>query len=415
MAEKRQALAVCLLIAIALVGTYFIIVDKSQFLQYSSASLNFSLQNQTDQPLDFSFFLHIASGGKLDFNNTETSYLHGNFTVWKISDGSGVEVDCNSLAPSDYLSFVTQQIKVTPLFQGIEDTEMSLSFSSGNLSDFDYNGVISLFNNQGISVGSRYYFNIRLNQYGGELRHYDRSFSPYLNALIAVTTTLFIGIVAMITWHRAKWFPIITVSILLVILFLYVFVGSGYEIFAKARNWGWLSIPFSVLLHGYDWHIFGNLVYFTVLSVLLESFLIMRGQPRRKDIGWWYFLPLFSPIFFIPIWQGFGLSLSIEAMTWTLWAYIIRNHDELITNKTRTFLAVLAGIPSSIFLGWVVSYSFGFDSNLYDGSEAFGHIFFGVASCVVVSIVAFRSEIRQKLKGAMSRIGRSMKESSKKE
>jgi len=398
--EKRQALAVCLLIAIALIGTCFVILDKSQFFRYGSASLIFTFQNQTNRTLDFSFFLYIGYAG-FNFSGSETSNLHGNFSVSKIPDGSGIEVDCSDLAPSGFLSFTTQQVKVTPLLRGLDNTKMDLTFRFGNLSDFGYDGVISLLNNQGVSVASRHYFTVRLSQNGGELRHDDRTSSRYLNALIAVVTALFIGMVAMIVWHRARWFPIITVSIVFVTLFLYVFVGSGYEIYEG--NWSQLFIPLSAFIHGFDWHIFGNLVDFTILSVLFESFLRMKDQWMKKGMFWWYFIPLLLPTALVVTpWSGFGLSLSIEIMTWALWAYIISNYTELVTNKIRTFLAVLAGIPSYLFLGWVVSYSFRSYNNPYDNLEALLHIVFGILSCVGVLLVVSRHGIKQKLKKAIS-------------
>jgi hypothetical protein len=386
-AEKRQALAVCLLIAIAVIGTYFVILDKSQFFQYSSASLIFTLNNQTNRTLDLSFFLHIGNGGVFNFNGSGTSKLHGNFSVYVISDGSGVEVDFNDLAPSGYLSFETQQIKVTPLLRGLGDTEINLSFPFGNLSDFAYDGVISLLNDQGISVGSRYCYTVRLSQNESEPRYEDRTSSLYLNALIAVVTVLLIGMVAMIAWHRARWFPIITLSIVFVTLFLYVFVGSGNEIFEG--NWSRLFVPLSVFIHGYDWHIFGNLVFFTIVSVPFESFLRMKDQWMKMSMFWWYFLPLYIvPVLVATLLGGFGLSLSIEIMTWSLWAYLVSNYKELITNRIRTFMAVLAGIPSYTFVSWVVPFLFGsYNNDPYNASEALLHIVFGIVSAVGVLLV----------------------------
>jgi hypothetical protein len=277
-----------------------------------------------------------------------------------------------------------------------------VSFTQGNESDFSYNSAVSLLNDQGISILSRYYHTVRLNQGTNYLRYEDRATSPiYLNVLIAVMTTFFIGVGAIMVWHKARLLPIISVFILLVTLALYVFLGSGFEI--NGRNWWWL-FPLSVFVHGSDWHIIGNLVYFMILSVLFELFLKMKAQWLRRDMTIWYFLPLFIPIIvYIPNLFGnqqfgFGLSYSIEIMTWTLWAYIISHYHELIKNRICLLMAILSGIPSFTFLGWVVSFSFGFSSDPYDSSLAVGHIVVGILSGIVVLLIVFGHDIRQELK-----------------
>jgi hypothetical protein len=399
----KKALAVCLLIAIALIGTVLLMLNKSEFFQFNSASLSFELKNETNRSATVSFFLYIGSG-VLKFNNTKTTKLHGNFSVSEISDGSGIEVYCNELAPSDYLRFRTEEIKTTPLLQSIRNAELRLSFTHVNQSDFDYDAVVSLLNDQGISIASRYYYTVRLNQDSSYSTYYERTIFPiYLNVLITAIATFFIGTIAMMIWHRARWFPSTSTFILLITIALYVFVGSGYEI--NARNWWWL-FPLSVFIHGYDWHIFGNLVYFIILSVLFESFLKMKTDRTRADMAVWYFIPLFLPIIFsmptliLNEQFSFGLSFSIEIMTWTLWAYIISHYKELIINRICLLMAILAGIPSFIFLGWVVSYSFGLSNDPYESSLAVGHIMLGILSGLGVLLIVFWNDIKQELKKA---------------
>ena len=393
MVKKKQTLAVCLLIALVLIDTYLIMLDTSQFFRYSSASLNFTFQNQTNRTLNFTFFLYIGSDETFNFNGSETTKLVGNFSVSNISDGSGVRVYCNSLAPSEDLSFVTQDINITPLIlQGLENVELNLNFVQGNLNSskqYYYDALISLLNNQGRSIASRYYFTVGVGQNGSELVNDDRNSFGYFIALIVVVTVLFIGMAAMITWHSPKWFPIITLSIVFLTLFLYVFVGSSYEI--SDENWSRLFVPLLVFIQGYDWHIFGNLIFFTIVSVLLESFLRMKHQWMKIGMFWWYFLPLYIvPILVAVPLGGFGLSLSIEIMTWSLWAYIVSNYKEFITNKINTFLVVLAGIPSYVFVSWLVPFLFGsFNNDPYDASEAFLHIVFGVVSGLGVLLVVY--------------------------
>ena len=416
MAKWKYALALCLIISIALIGTYFLMLDKSQLYQFSSASLSFELHNEANKSLNVSFFLYVGTGS-LKFNGTKTDKLYGNFSIWEISDGSGIEVACYDLVPSDHFSFLVGEIKITPLLQSIRDTDLRVSFTQGNESDFSYSSAVSLLNDQGISILSRYYFTVRLSQGTNYLTYEDRVTSPiYLNVLITVMIIFFIGVGAIMAWQRARLFPIISVFILLVTLSLYVFLGSGFEI--DGRYWWWL-FPLSVFIHGYDWHIIGNLVYFMILSVPFESFLKMKSQWLRRDIAIWYFLPLFIPIIVsIPSLLlsqqfGFGLSFSIEIMTWTLWAYIIRHYHELIKNRICILMTILSGIPSYIFLGWVVSYSFGFSSDPYDSSLAVCHIVVGILSGIVVTLIVFGHDIGQELKKGVQKLQSKLRDSPK--
>jgi len=391
------------MISVALIGAYFLMLDKSQFFQFGSASLSFELRNDSNRYLDVSFFLY-GGIGRLQFNGTRASNLHGNFSVWEISDGSGIEVDCSSLAPSDHLSFIIEDIKTTPMLQNIRDTDLRVSFPQGDESDFSYNSAVSLQNDQGVSIVSRYYETVGLNQSTHYLRYEDRVTSPiYLNVLIAVMATFFVGMVAMKAWQRARWFPIISIFILLITLSLYVFLGSGSEI--NGKHWWWL-FPLSIFIHGYDWHIVGNLFYFMILSILFELFLRIRAQWMKRDMAIWYFLPLFFPFVFsisnliVNEQFGFGLSFSIEIMTFALWLYIIKQHDELMKNRICLLMAILSGIPAYTFLGWVVSFSFGFSNDPYESSLAIWHIIVGVLSGMGVPLFVFRHDIWQKLKKA---------------
>jgi hypothetical protein len=136
----------------------------------------------------------------------------------------------------------------------------------------------------------------------------------------------------------------------------------------------------------------------------------MKVQWLRRDMAFWYFLPLFIPIIVsIPSLLGnqqfsFGLSFSIEIMTWTLWAYIIRHYHELIKNRICIFMAILSGIPSYTFLGWVVSYSFGFSSDPYGSSLAVCHIVVGILSGIVVMLIVFGHDIGQELKKGVQKL-----------
>lgn len=394
-------MALCLILAMLTIGIYFLILDKSQFFDFRSASLSFDLKNESSKTLDASFFLY-GGVGRLEFNGTNWSILQGNLSIWEISDKSGIEVACYDLAPSGHLSFIVEQIKTTPLLRNIKDIDLKLSFSQGNDSVFSYSGVISLLNDEGISITSRDYQMVRLNQNASYLRYEDRTTSQiHLNVLVATATAFSIGAVAMLAWNRARMFPIISVFILLITLFLYLFVGSGFEI--NGRYWWWL-FPISIFIHGSDWHIVGNLVHFVMMSVLFESFLKARNQWMKRDMAIWYAIPLFLPLVFSTpsLITGrqfsFGLSFSIEIMTWTLWAYIASHCHKLVRSRISLLMSILSGIPSYVFLGWVISYSFGFAGDPYDNSLAIWHIAVGGISGIGVLLIVFGREIRNELK-----------------
>jgi hypothetical protein len=53
---------------------------------------------------------------------------------------------------------------------------------------------------------------------------------------------------------------------------------------------------------------------------------------------------------------SFGLSISIEAMTWSTWFYLAENWRSVLTGKLSTFGAMAAGYPSAVFFDWLIRY-----------------------------------------------------------
>jgi len=191
-----------------------------------------------------------------------------------------------------------------------------------------------------------------------------------------------------------KYFPFITAVLIWITIFIFTFIGSGFEL--NTTN---LKIPYSFisfLIHGSNEHINGNLIYFTTVSVLSELFIKIRGKSFKKDWIIWFFCPLVFPSFLAIrnlISYGefsFGLSSSIESMTWFLWMYIIANFKEVIKNKRHVLMAILSGIPSYVFFGWLIAFLFGyFNSDPYNQNLAVGHAIYGVVTLIIALILYF--------------------------
>lgn len=218
----------------------------------------------------------------------------------------------------------------------------------------------------------------------------------YLDSLICITVLLCIASIMIIVRRELVYFPFLSVFLIWLTLFLYVFAGSGYEVNTSGLSW---LLPFSIFIHGYNGHINGNLIYFAILSVLFETFVKIKGKNIKKDLATWYLIALFSPTllsistFLKQANFGFGLSFSIEIGTWTLWAYIIHEYHEVVKNRICVLMAILSGVPSVVFLEWFVQYFLGYTKDPYNNSLAIWHIAVGIASGIVVLVIVFGRKI----------------------
>ena len=401
MLEKRRLLTLLVAILFALLLTYLLLISNSSFFDFESATLYLSLRNEADKPLNVSLFLYL-NGEFIDFSNAECSC--GNFSAKKIADGSGIELSSRNLYPGDYIVLWVDNIEPTPLLpQNLTGIQLELSFNYVNESDFGYSSTFSVLNKCGMSVASRHYFTIRKSQSYTYVTYYDRvNLQSYLISLIITTTALSVACFTLAVRPETRWFPFLSIFLVWITLCLYIFVGSGFEIYAKSHA-QWL-LPVSVFFHGYNWHISGNLVYFTILSVLFETFVKIRAKGFKEDIALWYLLPLICPFIcsIIRYVWGFGLSYSIEVLTWTLWAYIICNYREVVKNRISVLMAIVAGIPSTVFLSWLIRYLLGYASDPWDNALAVGHIEFGIVSGIVVLLVVFRQKIARAIRKAFN-------------
>jgi hypothetical protein len=388
---------VCLII----LSLYFLLFQKPSFFCPNKATLYLELRNESDKTLELSAFVYVDMD-LVKFSNTTITPLTRNFLVGEIEDASGIELYAKNFQPRNLLILKIENITVTPrLSLNLSGVELNIRSITFNESDIGYKAVFSIYNSYGLSIGSRYFFTVRLNQYNQWPRYEDRTnLTGYLNALLIVTFLAGVALILLATEKEImRWFPFASMFLVWITLFLYIFLGSGPEINTMTNLKGPFS-AISFLIHGYNKHINDNLVYFTLLSVLFESFIKIRGKSIERDLVKWYSLPLISPgllgIFEV-IKQGefgFGLSYSIEIMTWALWAYIISRSKELIKSKLQTLMAILSGIPSFVFIGWLVYFLFGYyATDPYYRDLALDHIFIGVVSAVFIVLTIFGKEI----------------------
>jgi hypothetical protein len=410
MVLKRLTLVVFGILLIA-VPTYFLLTDKSSLFAAHDGCLFLEIRNESNKTMVFSAFVYLDKG-RVKFSNTTIVPLGGNFSHAEIVDSSGIELYARELEKKTSLILRVDNITLTPIFSSdLSGLELSIrSTDTFNETDIGYDAVFSARNEYGLSFASRHFFTVRLSEQGRYTRYEDRvAVSIYLNGLLIITVLVGLGIILSQLRQKVKhWFPFVTIIVIWSSIFLYVFVGSGPEINTIVSP----KAPFvalSFLIHGDNWHINGNLIYFIIVSLLFETFIKIRNKSVRRDLTTWYALPLVVPVL-LAVAQftglggfGYGLSFSIEIMTWALWAYIISKSAEVLTRKIYILCAILSGIPSYGFFNWLFSFFLGSTDDPYTWGLAMGHVILGIVSALVIMGVIFGKDIRIYLKRTVCR------------
>jgi hypothetical protein len=380
-------------IGICLIVSSFsvLLCDKTSFFYPHKITLYLTMWNDSNETFDFSVFIYTDKG-LFDFSNAKVDYISGEFYVDTIKDGSGLELYAKEFHAEKSLKLKVENVSVTPQFSlGMSSVELNFQNATNfQLSDISYNAVFSVYNLHGISIASKHIFTVRLNQYNQiPYCDYRNNLVNYLNILCI--ETILIGIFLVLIYFRKEisvYFPYLSAFLVWTTIFIYIFVGSGYEINETNSKIPCLFVSF--LVHGDNAHINSNLVYFSIVSILLELFIKMKRKKLKMDLVFWFLVPLLLPLLvslgsFIRCGQfGFGLSYSIESMTWFLWAYIIVNFKEVIKNRLRVFMAIFSGIPSYVFVEWLIGFLFGYYSkNYYHQNQALEHIIYGIISALV--------------------------------
>jgi len=189
-------------------------------------------------------------------------------------------------------------------------------------------------------------------------------------------------------------YPFFTLGTICISLFTYTFLGTGYELQLLPTNSisPVLFLPISVFAHASYDHIVGNLVYFTIVSFLFESWVKVRSNLREFIL----FYVLFFCLSYVPgllttilkNGSGFGLSFTVEALSASLSGYIISNRERLLHSKKDVLATLMAGLTISGFWNWLIVFTLlNSVSTTYDVGMAAGHIFFGACSFLMALFI----------------------------
>ena len=379
----------------------------SVFFQFKNIS------NQTLSPMVHFWIVDLRNSKSMNFSDATIVPVSQNttektFYVTKTVDGSGLNLYVKNLTEKSYVSFQVDNINV--------NTETLLDLHSLRIyvdpveplktTQMEYRLVLSIIGSNffgQFSLASMYSFTeeIREGIVTSPYRFYRAQVLEYAAFFCINLYAVGLGIVFLLVYpeftkHR---FPFVTLVLILVTTFLYVFVGSGYErsYLQPLANYKILTSRMSVFFHGYDQHITGNLYYFVPLSLLMESWLRLRKNMGAFIV--WYLLPLLLPQTLTVIGLGgFGLSLSIESMTWFLWIRIMK---EKINKKLDVLLTIFSGIPSFVFLGWLYEFLFSRAISPFHQAHEFIHVGYGAITLVGLviiytwkQVVEFAEEVR---------------------
>lgn len=389
----------------------FALLSKTltQKVDPQSASLFFqfrNISNQTLDPMVHLWIVDLKTAKNMNFSDATIFPVSQNttekpFYVTKTVDGSGLTLFVKNLTEESWVSFQADNIiiysetlsdfhalrmyvdPVEPLGSTQMEYELVLSIFGSNI--FGHYSLASLHSfteeiREGV-VTSPYYF------YRSQGLEYTILFCSCL--YIVSLGILFLFVYPKPTRNR---FPFVTFTLLVIATCMYVFAGSGWEktYLYPLADYEALTRGLSVFFHGDDRHITGNLFYFIPLSILMESWLRLR-----RDLGTfigWYVFPLLLPLF---LKGGFGLSLSIESMTWVLWARII---IEKRKRKADLLLTTFSGIPSIVFFGWFQKFLFFRSAIPYDQSHELLHVAYGLvtlAGLLIIASLVYRKQLIQ--------------------
>jgi len=380
----------------------------TQNVEPHSASVFFQFKNISNKTLDPMVHLRIVdlkNSKNMDFTDATISPVSQNttekpFYVTKTVDGSGLTLFVKNLTEENSVAFQADNIIIySETLSDFHALRMYVDpVEPLGSTQMEYELVLSIF---GSNIFGRYSL-ASLHSFTQEIREGVVT-SPYysyrtqgLEYTVFLCVSLYfvsLGILFLFVYPEPtkNRFPFVTFTLLAITTYLYAFVGSGRE-WANLHplvDYRDLTSPLSVFFHGYNQHITGNLFYFIPLSLLMESWLRIR-----KNVGTlivWYFLPLLLPqtLVYCGI-RGFGLSLSIESMTWVLWLRIMK---EWMKKRIDILLTILSGIPSFVFFGWLYEILFSRSPIPYYQNLEFIHVGYGAITLVGLIVICTRRRL----------------------
>jgi len=368
----------------------------TSYLEPCCGSLSINIASNMNEVANFSAFVYARDSvniSRVCFHNDSVTFdvieNHSQIYLKTISDCSGIELYVKDWRPQERICFRVEGIYVSPDFP-LNLTSIRLVINPSTVPEnISYDMIFSVFAKTRLGVlpvASQRTFN-----YESQNITYRRAKVLWLFDvffLLIFLASLYLPLYILFPTFRSK-FPYVTLGLVIIAVFIYAFFGSGWEIisaFSKSRS-QIIIYPISFLLHGYDNHLIGNLFYFIPLSLLMEGWLKLRSETKTFVI--WYVVPLLMTLFS----PGIGLSLSIESMTWALWARIILFQQ--VKTKVDKLFTLLSALPSFVFVEWTYRYVF---TNLsgYDKMLAENHVYYGLATLILIFVACLVWNVRRR-------------------
>lgn len=277
--------------------------------------------------------------------NMSTSGTSPNLTVGPNGNTSFIVRLNSNLTAGSPEAFYISDIPVT---QGVTIRNYSfftpypLAYSSGTgqYGQVPYNLEVRLLANSPVGTISwqSYIVYIGYNNYG---LSDTRGLTSWFNlGLFAVTAALLWGVVTRAATRKSlpPWLPVGTLALLFVTLFVYVFIGSAFEIVTPGWTdpWARLLLPFS---HQGFGHLSGNLPPFLISALALE--LTLRKFGRRRLYFLAFGLPVAVDYIFQLLTDSVGVSVLLGVFAVTIWSLVALYWTDLVDKLGLRWMFVI--------------------------------------------------------------------------
>jgi len=398
--RRRVLLAVLLSIALTALPSYYVF----NHWQIGKVSIYLIIENINDQPKrDYRGWIYLSSKANetLDFSGASLHYDRQNISeiiyepqygrmavnVNYISAKRSVTVNFTNIPIQETTDFSASPNQLGAIYGYLGETKaysFTTYYAQTNLGEIS---AISVFTNSTLSKG-------------------QHSFTCYYRVLVypiissAFSVMLFFSILgtllAAFKLPFSRRYPLVTCSVVLLSLFLYVFVGTVFEIklHPLISNGKSIFSLLAIFLHGDYTHLAGNMPPFILLGTLLEYWLGIRVSIKTfvKTYLLFLLLPLILSVGgYLTYGQyGAGLSLSIEGLSFSIWCYIIQNWKKSVVKRWDILGLLLSGLSMGVFYNWSLFHIlFQLTASKYDLDLALGHIMYGIISGVIATLVYF--------------------------
>lgn len=352
--------------------------------------------------------LDLQNRSRIGFFNTTYSLIAVPNGTWAgpDADGSGFIVYIPEWRASENVQFLVDSINVTSDFP-IDFSSLAFNPISYPIPSepprLEFEGILAVVGRT--FVGTQSIASFHQFTYNGipqplEKRVQTRAYFSMFFAFLY----LFALLIPLLIWRPEIWvrFPFATLTLVLLMVFLYVFIGSGREILAMPPcPWNNFKIlGFGTFMHVSDDHILGNLAVFIPLSMLMELWLNVKSDWRKFAI--WYILPILASMV---VFVGIGFSIANEFVAWALWGLVI------VDQKTKTrldlLLCLFSGVMAYTFFSWLFSYLpyvYSPAASTLWGLTAQIHLLTGLIGAVIFGLIAL-TKVKQKANKRKEGIG----------